>query len=106
AYLQLSGSARVAVIENGIASLREPRWRAPRGAQLLYAGSLTYGPNAEAVAHFIRTILPLVEQAFPDVRLLVTGATPAETPPGIEHPRVELTGWLDEGALEATYRHS
>lgn len=106
AYKQLSGSSRVAVIENGVGALPDPAWRCPGGADLLYAGSLTYRPNAEAVAYFAGEILPRLGRDARDARLLVTGALPATLPPGVGHDRVELTGWLDDRALDAAYRRS
>jgi glycosyltransferase involved in cell wall biosynthesis len=106
AYRQLSGSSRVVVIENGAGTLPEPSWQVPAGAQLLYAGSLTYGLNAEAVTYFAQSILPLIERQIPSVGLTVTGASPATVPPAIAHPRVTLTGRLDEVALDTAYRAS
>ncbi len=94
------------MLENGVAGVAAEPWRAPAGARLLYTGSVSYGPNAEAVAHFARDILPLVASAVPEARLLVTGGLPAALPPGVQHPGVTLTGWLSDEVLEALYRGS
>lgn len=104
AYRELSGASRVTLIENGVASLPEPPWRVSDSAQLLFNGALSYAPNAEAVAYFVRAILPRIEVAAPEVRLLVTGAAPAILPPGTEHLRVELTDWLSQREFEAVCR--
>lgn len=106
AYRQLSGSSQVTIIENGIGALPEPAWRAPATNQLIYAGSLTYAPNAEAVAYFAREVLPRLEQDGLPVSLHVTGQPPATQPPETVQPAVTLTGWLTSAELEQTYRQS
>lgn len=106
AYQRLAGPSRVTVLENGVAGVSAEPWRAPGGAWLLYTGSVSYGPNAEAIAHFARDILPLVASEVPEARLLVTGELPAALPPAVQRPGVALTGWLSDDGLEALYRRS
>jgi glycosyltransferase involved in cell wall biosynthesis len=94
AFAVLSGEDRTIVIENGISTFPSP-WRAPNSATLLYTGSLTYGPNAEAVQYLINDILPHIALAENSVRLVVTGRLPDTIPDTCRHPRVEYTGRLD-----------
>ncbi len=46
------------------------------GANLLFTGSLDYFPNAQAVKHFCKNILPAVSGAVPEVTLQVVGKNP------------------------------
>lgn len=102
AYRRLAGTARVHVVPNGVAAFPATLWRAPATRELLYTGSPTYAPNAEAAEHFLRAVLPLVQREFPDARLVVTGALPERLPDGLVHPHLRLTGRLD--TLDAAYR--
>jgi polysaccharide biosynthesis protein PslH len=104
AYRRLARSSRVMIVENGVGALPAPAWRVPNGADLLYPGALSYTPNAEAVAYFARAVLPRVAAAVPAARLLVTGERPAALPPGLDDPRVHLTGWLTADGLDRAYR--
>lgn len=106
AYRELSGASRLVEISNGATTVPDPAWRVPSGAQLLYAGSLTYKPNAEAAVYFARSVLPLIEPKVPEVALAITGTHLTTVPPEVKHPRVTLTGRLDATALEAAHRAS
>jgi len=44
---------------------------------LVFVGTLSYPPNAEAVLHFCRHILSLIRAAVPDVHLTVVGQQPS-----------------------------
>ena len=104
AYRELSGSSAVTLVENGVPELPAGRWSMVAGEQLLYCGSLTYAPNAEAVTWFVRHVLPHIEPEAPTVRLVVTGALPTARVPAAEHPNVRLTGRLaatDEAMRES-----
>lgn len=104
AYRQLAGSSRVTVLENGVSDIPQAPWTAPDSSQLLYTGSVTYGPNAEAVAYFVRAVLPELQAAVPSICLAVTGDVPARVPPAARDPHVRLTGRLP--SLDAIYRAS
>jgi polysaccharide biosynthesis protein PslH len=43
---------------------------------LVFVGTLSYAPNAEAVLHFQQCILPLIHAAIPNVHLTVVGQQP------------------------------
>ena len=65
---------------------------------LIYNGALSFYANREAVQHFVRDILPLVQQRRPAARLRVTGRadTLALDDPLRHHPHVTLTGYVDD----------
>lgn len=99
---RLTGAVNVEVIPNGVSHFPEP-WTPPATNLLLYTGSLTYAPNLDAVSWFTYEVLPLVQQAVPTARLVVTGALPraGATP---RRPDIELTGVVD--SLDRVYRES
>ena len=70
-------AARVTVIPNGMdtETLRPDCTQAPEPNTLIYAGSVTYHPNHDAVRYFVQDILPLVHDQHPQVKLSVTGGT-------------------------------
>lgn len=64
---------------------------------LVFTGAMDYFANIEAVLYFVRSILPLVQKAMPDVTFYVVGSNPA---PEIcmlakSHPNVVVTGYVD-----------
>ena len=86
-------TTRLEVVPNG-ADLTSPSapLPLPLADLLVYAGSLRYGPNLEAVRWFARKVLPIVRGVRPGARLRVTGARAS----GVDLADVEQTGYLDD----------
>jgi polysaccharide biosynthesis protein PslH len=76
-----AGAGVPAVIPNGVDThwYRPAPVAPPAAPRLLFIGLLRYGPNADAVAHMIRDIMPLIWRDRPDATLQVVGegASPA-----------------------------
>jgi len=69
----------------------------PAAGSIIYAGSVTYAPNLEAVAYFIRDILPRVRAAVPEAVFTVTGRTDGVDLDGLpEADSVRFSGPLDD----------
>ncbi len=68
--------SKARVIPNGADLDRKPsRPVTPRPDRLIYAGSLTYQANFDAVSYFISEIFPLILAKHPKVQFYVTGST-------------------------------
>ncbi|MFO1039746.1 MAG: glycosyltransferase family 4 protein [Geminicoccaceae bacterium] len=86
---------KLTVVPNGLPLDDYPAGlAAPVPGRLIYPGSITYPPNRDAVEHFARAVLPLVQQQVPAVELWVTGAVPP-TPPPLP-PSVRLVGHVPD----------
>jgi polysaccharide biosynthesis protein PslH len=96
----------VHILPNAIDSLPACQWgpAAARPQTLLYTGSLTYAPNAEAVAFLINQVVPRLEPQLPGVQVTVTGSLPDSIPADVDVPRLCLTGRLPN--LEVAYLYS
>jgi sugar transferase (PEP-CTERM/EpsH1 system associated) len=67
----------ITVVENGVDCERlRPLPPPAAGNALLFVGLLVYSPNADAVIHFVRHILPLVRRSTPGARLMIVGRKP------------------------------
>jgi hypothetical protein len=66
--------SRIAVVPNGVASEYLDVCEPTRDGTLIYSGSLTYGPNLDAVRFFLTDILPRVRAERSGVTLSVTGS--------------------------------
>jgi glycosyltransferase involved in cell wall biosynthesis len=87
---------RVAIVPNGVEVPRSamPTRRVPR---LVYPGSVQYVANLDAVAYFVREILPLVRKRRADVEFTVTGSTSGVDLGGLDRCNgVVFTGRLPE----------
>jgi glycosyltransferase involved in cell wall biosynthesis len=64
------------VVPNGAQVAPENRDRvSPVAGSIIYAGSVTYAPNLEAVDYFVREVLPAVRAEVPQAVFTVTGRT-------------------------------
>jgi glycosyltransferase involved in cell wall biosynthesis len=93
------GENRVAVVPNAVAIPEAP----PPASEpsLLFAGSLDYPPNADAVRRLLELIWPRVRAAIPGARLRIAGPGAASTGTA---EGVERTGWVED--LDALYRRT
>jgi glycosyltransferase involved in cell wall biosynthesis len=92
------GGPSVAIVPNGVDTVAfDPAARRPVPGRLLYAGSVCYGPNRDAVRWFALDVLPRVVASVPDAHLRVTGAAPAAAVAEFTgDPRVTFTGPLSD----------
>lgn len=67
--------ARIEVVPNGVDTKRLlPGLGKAESPTLIYAGSVTYSANFDAVSYFIEEIFPIVRSQISDVRFVVTGS--------------------------------
>jgi glycosyltransferase involved in cell wall biosynthesis len=89
---------RVAVVPNGIFTDRygDDSPRLDLGEKVLvYTGKMDYRPNIDAVRWFSDSILPLVRDAEPNVRLYIVGQKPHASLESLrDDPNIEITGWV------------
>jgi glycosyltransferase involved in cell wall biosynthesis len=104
AYVWLSGRAHVDIIPNAVASIPNRCWTPTATSQALYTGSLTYGPNAEAVRVWAHEIYPSIASNVPDATLVVTGELPTALSPDVLQLSIRLTGRLED--LDAVFEKS
>jgi glycosyltransferase involved in cell wall biosynthesis len=94
----LAGGMPLAVVPNGVDVEACSRVAAtPTPDTLIYNGSLTYGPNLDAVQYFVNEIFPRVLRERPAARLFVTGkvdGVPADQLP--KHDHLVLTGYVED----------
>jgi glycosyltransferase involved in cell wall biosynthesis len=104
--LAANPSLRVSVIENGVdAGVRKPASREFESDELIFVGVLGYPPNADAVVHFQRDILPLIRRERPDAHLTVIGRS---APPAVQaldgRAGITVAGFVDD--LAPYYRRA
>jgi glycosyltransferase involved in cell wall biosynthesis len=92
--------ARIEVIPNGVdTQANQPDATLPQPDTLIYPGAVTYSANYDAVAFFIREVLPLVRQRIPGAQFTVTGGTgQVDVSDLAAQPGVRFTGYLPEVA--------
>lgn len=62
---------------------------------LIFSGNMNYAPNVDAAEYLARAILPPLKERFPNIRLVLCGATPAATVRALKDEHIIVTGWVD-----------
>lgn len=93
-FLESSGmdSGRVATFGNGVNLRERPFTPRREGKSIGFIGTLKAMPNADAVAHFVTQVLPLIHRVDPDVRFKAAGAVDEGFRAKYEGSHVEFTG--------------
>jgi glycosyltransferase involved in cell wall biosynthesis len=96
--LAIAPTARIAVIENGVDTLRfTPVSEEVPPKRLVFIGTMDYYPNVEASTWFTRRIWPRIRERFPDWRLTLVGANPVPAVRELQNePNVEVTGTVPD----------
>jgi len=75
----LDPAAHVVTIGNGVDSdYFRPSDGPGDPTALLFTGVMTYGPNEDAALYFCESILPLIQERYPEARMSVVGKDPSE----------------------------
>ena len=62
---------------------------------LIFTGNMSYVPNVEAAEYLAKTIFPLLQQDFPDLKLVICGANPSPKVKQLASENIVITGWVD-----------
>lgn len=88
-------AARVVPNAVDVDTLR-PQHVSTNKGEILFTGSMSYHPNADAVVYFVRDVLPLVIEACPDAYLTVVGKGVPPELTSLSGPRVRFTGLVPD----------
>ncbi len=65
-------------------------------ADFCFLGGYRHAPNIDAVAHFVRDVLPLIRRKLPRARFVIAGANPGPEVLALAGPDVEVTGMIED----------
>jgi sugar transferase (PEP-CTERM/EpsH1 system associated) len=87
---------QIKVIPNGVdTSYFKPIVR-KKEYDLLFNGNMNYPPNVESVEFLVNKIMPFVWNKLPNVKLLISGASPNSKVKELASEKVIISGWVDD----------
>lgn len=100
----LGRPAKARVLPNGVdpaTPQQQARGRAPN--RIIFSGTMSYFPNADAAVWFAREVLPLVRRAIPDATFRIAGRQPVAAVRALASlPGVSVTGAVPDMLEELT----
>jgi glycosyltransferase involved in cell wall biosynthesis len=94
-----AAGARAVTVPNGVelAPLLAPVHGAGAGEPyLVFVGVMSYEPNADAMLHMIRDIMPLVRRERPDVKLVVVGRGVSDELAAVANASIQFAGGVPD----------
>ena len=93
-FIQHPDHQKITIVENGISEEFFGTSTVQQNTELLFTGNMNYPPNVECAEFLVHKILPIIDN---DIRLTLAGASPNKRILAFnDHPRVEVTGWMDD----------
>lgn len=95
-FSQVMPTVHTVVVENGV----DEAYFAPATValaeegvpEIVFEGSMFFGPNVDAARYFVEAILPLVRRSFPQARFTIVGRDPTSDVIALAGNGVEVTG--------------
>lgn len=89
--------ARIIVAPNGVDCEAVQLLPASNSKRILFVGTLDYGPNIDAVIHFVRNILPILRSRYRDLSFQVAGSNPGTRIMHLKNePKVQILGFVPD----------
>jgi GT2 family glycosyltransferase/SAM-dependent methyltransferase len=63
---------------------------------VLFVGGFEHPPNADAAILLVRSIMPLVWEQVPGLRVVIAGSNPTPEVQALASANVEVTGWVED----------
>ncbi len=89
-------SQQIRVVPNGVDTEYFKNITHQKKFELLFNGNMNYPPNIESVEYLVSKVMPLVWKKLPNVRLLISGASPHKRVVALKSNKVEVSGWVDD----------
>ena len=88
--------SKIDVIPNGIDLSKFAPLEIDKQYDLVFVGNMRYAPNVESALFIVHEILPLLLKEKPDIRILLSGSSPAKAVLELASKYVTVSGWVDD----------
>ena len=96
-YRRIFPGRTATVVPNGVDIEHYcPSTETPDPSTLVFEGNMMFGPNVDTARRLALEILPLVQEAIPDARVVLVGRNPSPEVRALASDRVRVTGTVDD----------
>lgn len=89
---------QIHVIANGVDFSHYQYSTQEKEYDLMFAGNMSYAPNIDAAEYIAQELFPKLREHFPELKLVLCGATPSLRVQMLRQPGITVTGWVDSMA--------
>lgn len=89
---------KIEVIANGVDFEKYKVDNNPKEYDLIFSGNMSYPPNIDAADFIARQIFPQLRKEFPELKLIICGASPTPKVLALAGNGITVTGWVESMA--------
>jgi sugar transferase (PEP-CTERM/EpsH1 system associated) len=86
---------KIEVVANGVDFEKFRVYEQPKEFDLIFSGNMSYPPNIDAAEYIAKQIFPTLKRAYPELKLVICGASPAPKVLALAGLGITVTGWVD-----------
>jgi polysaccharide biosynthesis protein PslH len=86
---------QILVVPNGVDAEFFSPYSLEKEYDILFTGNMAYPPNVNGVEYLVLQILPGLLKLFPDIKILIAGASPDKKVLRLASACVTVTGWVE-----------
>ncbi len=103
-WIMHDAKREIVVVPNGVDFNQFQTQGAAKRYDLIFSGNMGYAPNIDAAEYLAKEIFPHLQTAFPEIRLVLCGASPHARVRALQNEHILVTGWVD--SIAAWYDRS
>lgn len=86
---------KIEVIANGVDFEKFNAIKQPKEFDLIFSGNMSYPPNIDAAEYIAKQLFPILKKEYPDLTLVICGASPTPKVLALAGKGITITGWVD-----------
>ncbi|MDY0344334.1 MAG: glycosyltransferase [Lentimicrobium sp.] len=95
-FIPHAGKDQIVVVPNGVDHTFFRPMKQPITHDLVFTGNMGYPPNVNCAEYLVKQVLPLLRKSYPELTLMLAGATPHARVKALAGEKVIVTGWVDD----------
>ncbi|MDR1725001.1 MAG: glycosyltransferase [Bacteroidales bacterium] len=95
--IDISQKDKILIVPNGIdISYFNYKLKTADKIDILFCGNMSYSPNVDAAKYLVHSIMPLVWDKFPNIHVMIAGATPKKSVLRLKSNKVYVSGYVED----------
>ncbi len=86
---------KIHIVANGVDLEQFANNSSEKIFDLIFAGNMSYAPNIDASEYLAKEVFPILQKDFPNIKLVICGASPATRVKALASENIIVTGWVD-----------
>jgi sugar transferase (PEP-CTERM/EpsH1 system associated) len=95
-YILHPSRDKIAIVPNGVDHQFFKSLGSHKKYDIVFVGNMNYPPNVDAAIFLAHNILPKLKAHYPEITLLIAGASPAAEVAALQTDNIVVSGWMED----------